>query len=102
MLNDCALTDNRADCVQWALEKKKHFTTKSLYRFLTDRGVCSRVAGYVWKGKIPLKIKFFLWQILNNKLQVAINLVKKGWKGSLFCYLCGCLEDIDHIFLSVI
>lgn len=39
MLKDCALTDNKADCVQWALDKKKHyFTTKSLYWFLTDRG----------------------------------------------------------------
>jgi hypothetical protein len=37
-LNDCALIDNEANCVQWALDRKKQFTTKSLYRFLTDRG----------------------------------------------------------------
>jgi hypothetical protein len=100
MLNDCALTDNRADVVHWALDKKKQFTTKSLYRLLTDRGVSSRVAGYIWRSKVPLKIKFFLWQILNNKLQVAVNLVKRGWKGPSSCYLCGCLEDLDHIFFK--
>ena len=52
------------------------------------------------KVKSPLKIKFFLWQILNNKLQVAANLVKRGWKRPSSCCLCGCLEDVDHIFFK--
>jgi hypothetical protein len=42
------------DVVSWALEPKKLFSTKSLYRFLTDRGMPSRVAGLIWKCKIPL------------------------------------------------
>jgi hypothetical protein len=58
------------DIVSWALEPKKLFSTKSLYRFLTDRGMPSRVACLIWKCKIPLKIKFFLWQVFHNKLQV--------------------------------
>jgi hypothetical protein len=58
------------------------------------------VVGYIWRSKVPLKIKFFLWQILNNKLQAAVNLAKRGWKGSTSYYLCGCLEDIDHIFFE--
>lgn len=56
------------DRVVWALEKTKHFTTKSLCRFLADRGVSSKVAGLIWKSRIPLKIKFFLWQVFNGKL----------------------------------
>lgn len=100
MLNGCALTDNKADCVQWALDMKKLFTTKSMYRFLTDRGVNSRVAGIIWKIRVPLKIIFFLWQLSNNKLQVDVNLAKKGWKGSVLCCLCGCSENIDHIFFN--
>lgn len=66
------------DYVFWALESNKTFSTKSLYRFLTDSGVASKMAGYVWKAKLPLKIKFFLWQIFNNKLQVAQSLIKRG------------------------
>jgi hypothetical protein len=58
----------RADKVVWALEKKGPFTTKSMYRFLTDRGVTGRIAGFIWRSKVPLKIKFFLWQLHNNKL----------------------------------
>jgi hypothetical protein len=100
MLNDCSLIDNRADSVLWALDKKNQFTTKSMYRFLTDRGANSRVAGFIWKSKVPLKIKFFLWQLLNNRLQTAENLATKGWKGSILCCLCGCLETMDHIFFK--
>lgn len=100
LLGDCSLTDNRADRVRWALEAKRNFTTKSLYRFLTDGGVSSRVAGIIWKSKLPLKIKFFLWQISNNKLQVAVNLAKKRWKGSVRCCLCGCSENVDHVFFK--
>lgn len=100
ILNDIALTNNKADFVLWVLDKKQQFTTKSLYLFLTDRGVSSRVASYIWKSKLPLKIKFFLWQVFNNKLQVAQNLVKKGWKGNINYCVCGCLESIDHIFFK--
>lgn len=100
MLKDCALTDNKADRVLWNLDMKNQFSTKSLYRFCTDRGVHSKVAGHLWKSKVPLKIKFFLCQVLNNKLQVAENLVKKRWKGGISCCLCGEIESIDHIFFD--
>jgi hypothetical protein len=66
--------------VSWGLEKKGHFSTKSLYRFISNDGVTSRIAGHLWKCKIPLKIKFFVWQVFNNKLQCAQRLSKRGWK----------------------
>jgi len=50
--------------------------------------------------KIPLKIIFFLWQVFNNKLQVAQNLVKKKWKGDVNCFLCGEVESVDHVFFT--
>lgn len=85
------------DLVYQDLDKSKCSTTKSLYRFLSDSGVSSRVVGLIWKSKVPLKIKFFLWQTFNNKLQVAKSLVKRGWRGNCQCYLCSCVEDINHI-----
>lgn len=57
------------------------------------------MAGLVWKCKIPLKIKVFLWQLFNDKLQTAHNLKKKGWKGDSKCCLCGVLETNDHTWL---
>jgi len=98
-LADISLSDN-PDSVFWALEKNKLFTTKSLYRFISGSGVSRRVAGFIWKSRLPLKIKFLLWQIFNDKLQVAKSLVKRGWHGSSQCCLCACLEDINHILFK--
>ena len=82
------------------MERKGIFSTKSLYKFITNRGVVSRVAGIIWKCRMPLKIKFFLWQVFNNKLQVAQSLLKRGWKGDGHCCFCGELETVDHIFFQ--
>lgn len=76
------------------------FTTKSLYRFLTDRGVPSKATRYIWKSKVPLKINFFLWKVFNNKLQVAQNLIKKGRHGDGVCSLCGCDESVNHVLFE--
>lgn len=78
------------------------FTTKSLYRFITNIGVNNRVAGIsIWKSKIPLKSEFFLWQMFNNKLHVAQSLIKRVWKGDGKCCLCGIAETVDHVFFNV-
>jgi hypothetical protein len=82
------------DSISWALEGKGQYITKSLYRFLTDRGVASKVVEYIWK--VPLKIKKNLWQTF-NKLQVAKCLVKWGWNGDSQCFLCGRVESIYHL-----
>jgi hypothetical protein len=76
-----SLHEETSDSVFWALEKNKQLSTKSLYRFLTNRGMTTRVAGIIWKCKISLKIKFFLWQVFNNKLQIAQFLLKGVGKG---------------------
>jgi hypothetical protein len=99
-LNDVKPGGVDADIVLWALEHKRQFSTKSLYRFLTNRGMTSRVARVLWKCRIPLKIKFFLWQVFHNKLQVSGNLVKRGWKGNKGCCLCASVENIDHLFFK--
>jgi hypothetical protein len=59
------------DSVQRALENDGMFSTKSLYRHLSFGGVRSRWIEEVWGLKIPLKIKIFMWQIYNDRLQTA-------------------------------
>ena len=82
-LRGFCLETQESDMVSWALEPKGQYSTKSLYRFQTDRGMPSRVAGVIWKCKIPLKVKICLWQVFHNKPQVAGNLIKRGWKGDI-------------------
>ena len=98
-LENVALDQNSRDEVYWALDSSKSFTTKSLYRFVTNRGVSIPEAENVWKAKLPLKIKIFLWQ-LKAKLQVATSLKRRGWKGSVYCCLCGKVETNNHVFFG--
>lgn len=83
ILEECSPAPDMDDSVSWALEKKGKYSTKFLYRFITDGGMIRKLAGCIWKCKVPLKIKFFLWQVCNNKLQVAQSLAKRGWKGDI-------------------
>lgn len=53
MLGNVVLTGEEA-VVKRDLEKKGRFTTKSLYRFILDPGVCD-VRMDIWKSSCPLK-----------------------------------------------
>jgi hypothetical protein len=54
----------------------------------------------VWRAKLPLKIKIFLWQLYNDKVQKAEQLKKRNWSGPLECKLCGKVESVEHLFLQ--
>ena len=88
------------DDILWALDKSKAFTTNSLYSFLTNRGVVLKPSVNFWNARIPLKIKIFLWQVDNDRLQSAMTLKYRGWQGSHLCCLCQQPETTNHIVLS--
>lgn len=56
----------RGDAIVWALNKSWTFTTQSLYRFITHGRVISRVDNEIWRCKVPLKIRVFLWQMYHG------------------------------------
>lgn len=92
-------TCSQGDVVSWALDNSHQFTTKSLYRFRTDGGISKNIHCIIWKCRVPLKIKIFLWQLYNRKIQGVMVMKKRGWKGCGSCSLCGENEIIDHIFV---
>jgi hypothetical protein len=49
-----------SDYFKWSLTKSGLYTVRSLYRHLIDTHPPFR-HGRIWKMKIPLKIKIFLW-----------------------------------------
>jgi hypothetical protein len=67
ILNEVNL-NNEDDAVYWGLTAKKIFLTASLYRFLTSGGTSYHKAKKIWKCKIPLKIRIFLWQVFHNRI----------------------------------
>jgi hypothetical protein len=49
-----------------------------------------------------LKIKNFLWQICNDKIQSTDQLARKNWAGPTDCKLCGRFESTEHIFVQCV
>lgn len=87
------------DRVEWTLTGDKNFSTKSLYRKLvTDEYTYPQK--FLWKVKIPAKIKVFLWLVNKRSILTKDSLIKRGWVGSNLCVMCGREETIDHLFFT--
>ena len=56
----------------------------------------------IWKCRIPLKVKVFLWQVLHRKLQTALSLTKRGWQESPLCCICPEIETVNHLFFRCV
>jgi hypothetical protein len=54
----------------------------------------------IWKGKIPAKIKIFMWLMTNEAILTKDNLIKRKWKGDPDCYFCSHPETISHPFFQ--
>jgi hypothetical protein len=68
--------DNDLDVILWSLEKNKKFFVKSTYNALTssDVGLYNK---RIWKGKVPAKIKNFMWLMTKDAILTKYNLIKK-------------------------
>jgi hypothetical protein len=85
--------------MRWCLEKSGKYTTKSMYRALSHRGVVNIQMRKIWGGsKLPMKMKIFMWQACQDRLQTGVTLKRKKWKGSMYCVVCGAPESGDHLF----
>lgn len=56
----------------------------------------SRLKG-IWKAKIPLEVRIFLWMIYHDRIPSAEQLARRNWQGDLGCKLCGEIETSEHI-----
>jgi hypothetical protein len=64
------------DKAKWSLTKSGAFSVKSLYNKLSAVGV-DRSFKQLWKAKIPLKIKIWLWLIWHNAIAAKDNMKKE-------------------------
>jgi hypothetical protein len=56
----------------------------------------------IWQAGLPFKIKIFLWQVCNDKIQSAEQLRMRNWESPLECKLCGSVESAEHLFLQCV
>jgi hypothetical protein len=101
LIEETTLT-NIPDSVTWCLEKKGIFTTASHYNAMFFSGYENKWMMCIWEAKIPLKIKIFLWQVCNDKIQSAEQLKKRNWDGPIECKMCGQVESTEHIFVDCV
>ena len=54
------------DVFRWNLTTSASFTVDSMYRALTHSEVAVSNNKKIWKSKIPLKVKIFMWYLLGE------------------------------------
>jgi hypothetical protein len=63
------------------------FSVQSMYHLLMYNPSNNRNK-MIWKLKIPLKIKVFLWNLGRGAILTKDNLARRRWKGSMTCCFC--------------
>ncbi|PNT70202.1 hypothetical protein BRADI_2g07627v3, partial [Brachypodium distachyon] len=72
-----ALNEER-DRPKWKWSKSGIYTVKSMYEQLCNGGR-DRLFRHLWKAKLPLKIKIWLWLIWHNAIATKDNMIRRNW-----------------------
>jgi hypothetical protein len=81
----------------WGFIQNGNFSISSMYKALIkDTRVMHSTL--LWKLKIPLRIKIFLWYLKREVVLTKDNLARRNWNGGKQCVLCSQPETIQHLF----
>jgi hypothetical protein len=78
-INNVSL-DNGRDMFRWDLNTMGTFSVRSMYLHLLNQHAPFRHT-FIWKLKVPLEIKIFLWYLQRGIILTKDNLARKNWKG---------------------
>uniref|UniRef100_A0A452XHY1 Reverse transcriptase zinc-binding domain-containing protein n=1 Tax=Aegilops tauschii subsp. strangulata TaxID=200361 RepID=A0A452XHY1_AEGTS len=87
------------DSTQWKLTKNGIFMVKSFCMDLINSYPLSRSL-HIWKVKVPLRIKIFMWFVHKQVILTKDNLIKRRWVGRSRCCFCDHDGTIQHLFLE--
>jgi hypothetical protein len=97
-LIDVQLNDT-ADLFRWELVPSGIYSVRSMYLDLLN-GNTGYLHKYLWKMKVPLKIKIFMWFVHRKEILTKDNLVKRNWQGSSKYCFCDHEETVQHLFIQ--
>jgi hypothetical protein len=89
----------RDDEFKWNLTSTGVFTVKSLYLDLMN-GHTPFLKKYIWKIKVPLKIRIFMWFLYRKVVLTKDNLKRRNWSGDSKCCFCSEDETVHHLFFT--
>lgn len=81
------------DAFRWDLTPSNMFSVQSMYRTLINNAHVF-YHSILWKLKVPLKIKIFLWYLIKCVTLTKDNLAKRNWQGCKRCAFCSHDESI--------
>jgi hypothetical protein len=79
--------NDQKDVFTWNLHQYGLYTVCSLYLTLINNGT-ARINKELWRVKVPLKIKIFVWYMKKEVVLTKDNLAKQNWGGSKQCRFC--------------
>jgi hypothetical protein len=83
----------------WGLTNSGAFIVKSMYIDLLDDDT-KFYKKYIWKMKVPLKIKVFMGFLHRKVTLTKDNLIKRQWTDNEACCFCDCKESIQPPFFE--
>ena len=83
----------------WNLTPSGVFSVKSMYLNYMN-GHTVYLKKYIWKIKVPLKIRIFMWFLHRKVILTKDNLAKRNWQGNMKCCFCSMDETIQHLFID--
>ena len=68
---------------------------KAIYTYYTNKLIT-----FIWKLRLPIKIKVFLWYLYTGVILTKDNLARRQWQGDRKCCFCSSDESIQHLFFD--
>jgi hypothetical protein len=65
---------------------------------LINNGV--RLSREIWRAKMPMKIKIFIWYLKRGVILTKDNLSRRNWNGEKIYSFCYINESIQHLFFN--
>jgi hypothetical protein len=75
------------------------FSVKSMYNTVINNGLVF-YHKLIWKLRLPLKIKIFMWYLLKGVVLTKDNLIRRNWQSNKKCGFCSKAETIQHLFVN--
>jgi hypothetical protein len=91
--------NDEEDKFVWKLSDSGSFSVKSMYTDIMN-GHTVYLKKYIWKLKVPLKIRIFMWFLQQKVILTKDNLSKRNWHGCKKCAFCDHEESINHLFFD--
>ncbi|EEE50937.1 hypothetical protein OsJ_31478 [Oryza sativa Japonica Group] len=89
---------NEPDKRTYGTKAAPNVTCKQFYEARLLPGIVSPLWDAIWKCKAPLKVKFFAWLLVKDRLSTKKNLHKKTIVPNDICDICnGATETASHL-----